>query len=80
MELLLDKIFFEPNKMRFGDMHNAITDYFDENNIKYTKYLAPSDCSGSEVSIFVLGIFAHLRTFKNHPEQRKHINQYINEL
>ena len=80
MEILLDKIYLETNKMRFGDMHNAITDYFDENDVDHTKYIAPSDPIGSETSMFILGIFALLRTFKNHHDQRNIVKQYINEL
>jgi hypothetical protein len=83
MEVLLNKIFLESNRMRFGDMHNAITDYMDDNAVEYTKYLAPADNEGSEVSMFVLGIFALLRTLKNHSnqsEQRKIVKQYIDEL
>ena len=80
MEILLNKIYLEQNKMRFGDMHNAITDYFDDNGVDYTKYLAPSETSGSETSTFILGIFALLRTYKNHPEQRKIAKLYIDEL
>ena len=80
MEQLLDKIYLESNKMRFGDMHNAVTDYFDENNIDHAKYIFPSDPIGSETSMFILGIFALLRTFKNHPDQRNILKQYINEL
>ena len=80
MEILLDKIYLETNKMRFGDMHNAITDYFDENEVDHSKYIAPSDPIGSETSMFILGIFALLRTFKNHHDQRNIVKQYINEL
>jgi hypothetical protein len=80
MEILLDKIYLESNKMRFGDMHNAITDYFDENEVEHAKYIAPSDPIGSETSMFILGIFALLRTFRNHPDQRNIVKQYINEL
>ena len=80
MEQLLDKIYLESNKMRFGDMHNAITDYFDENDVDHAKYIFPSEPIGSETSIFILGIFALLRTFKNHPDQRNILKQYINEL
>ena len=39
MEQLLDKIYLETNKMRFGDMHNAITDYFDDNEVEIYKFL-----------------------------------------
>jgi hypothetical protein len=80
MEIILNKIYLEQNKMRFGDMHNAITDYFDDNGVDYTKYLAPSETEGSETSMFILGIFALLRTYKNHPEQRKIVKLYIDEL
>lgn len=80
MEILLDKIYLETNKMRFGDMHNAITDYFDDNEVDHAKYIAPSDPIGSETSMFILGIFALLRTFKNDPDQRNIVKQYINEL
>ena len=80
MEQLLDKIYLESNKMRFGDMHNAITDYFDENDVDHAKYIFPSEPIGSETSIFILGIFALLRTFKNHPDQRNIVKKYINEL
>jgi len=80
MDILLNKIYLESNKMRFGDMHNAITDYFDENDIDHAKYIAPSDPIGSETSMFILGIFALLRTFKNHPDQRNIVKKYINEL
>ena len=80
MEQLLDKIYLESNKMRFGDMHNAITDYFDENDVDHAKYIIPDAPIGSETSIFILGIFALLRTFKNHPEQRSIVKKYIDEL
>jgi hypothetical protein len=80
MEQLLDKIYLESNKMRFGDMHNAITDYFDENNVDHAKYIIPDDSPGSETSMFILGIFSFLRTFKNHPDQRAIVKKYIDEL
>ena len=80
MEQLLDKIYLESNKMRFGDMHNAITDYFDENYVDHAKYIIPDSHNGGETSIFILGIFALLRTFKNHSEQRSIVKKYIDEL
>lgn len=80
MEQILNKIYLESNKMRFGDMYNAITDYFDDHEIDHAKYIVPSDPIGSETSIFVVGIFAALRTFKNHINQRKIIKKYIEEL
>ena len=80
MEILLNKIFLEPHRMRFGDMYIALKDYFDDNNICYSKYHIDNDPDGTENAIFSLGIFAFLKTCKNHPQQREMVQQYIEEM
>jgi hypothetical protein len=84
MQTVLKKIFLENSedgyKMRFGDMHNAMTDYFNEHNIDYTKYLSFSDADCSVVSTMSMGIFSALMVYKGDENQKNLIGQYISEL
>jgi hypothetical protein len=66
--------------MRFGDMHNTITDYFMENKINYTKYLSDADVETSTVSTMTMGIFSALMVYKGSSDQKNLIGNYITEL
>jgi hypothetical protein len=84
MNTVLNKIFLENSqdgyKMRFGDMHNTITDYFMENKIDYTKYLSDTDVETSVVSTMSMGIFSALMVYKGSSDQKNLISNYITEL
>jgi hypothetical protein len=83
MELLIRKIFFEHSdsgsgyKIRYGDLHNALTDYFVDKNIKYKPI-----CSSLEQLIISLslGVLAVLKTYKNNDKQEMMVDNYIRQL
>jgi hypothetical protein len=83
-DLLSNKIFLEQSesghKMRFGDLFNALEDYFVDTNIDYKKYHPVSDQTGCEVSTWVLCTFAVLKTFNSQPEQKEFLKKYIGKI
>lgn len=83
MNVLLNKIFLEQNQIRFGDLCNTLTDYFDDHHVDYSKYHSLTDSEGSTVSTFSLGLIAVLKTFSNSSNtnnQRIQIENYVNNL
>lgn len=77
MNTLLNKIFIEQNQIRFGDLFNALNDYFVDHNVDYSKY---DDAEGSAVSTFSLGVLAVLKTYSNSNNKRIQVENYINNL
>jgi len=65
------------HKIRFGDLHNALTDYFVDKNIKYK----PICYSLEQLVISLsLGVLAVLKTYKNNDEQEMMLDNYIRQL
>jgi hypothetical protein len=86
MDIILNKIFLEKSydgdgyQLRFGDMYNTITDYFDEMNVNYMKYHSLTDSICSTISTLSVGIFAMLKTYKGSECQRDKVDIYISKL
>lgn len=82
LDVLVHKVFLEPNRMKFGDLHNALMDYFDEHNIDYQKYHAVTDEEGSEISVMCMGIFSLLKLVSHveTAEKEMYLRQYIHAM
>lgn len=71
LNLFIRKVFLEETQMRFGDMKNALTDYFDDNFVDYRRYQSLMDNDGSLMSVLSMGVFAMLKTVASVDRQAK---------
>lgn len=82
LDLLVQKTFLDRHGMRFGDMHAALSDYFDEHKVNYMKYHSATDSVGSSISVMCMGIFAGLKVVKSNGriEQEQFLRRYLTSL